>query len=61
MEPRRGPAVEYVPERECAEPVRDPLARVIAEMDAHLAGVEGAEDSPVARWARELREAVDGR
>ena len=28
------------------------------EMNKHVSGVEGAEDSPVARWARELRDAL---
>ena len=31
---------------------------VYLEMNKHVSGVEGAEDSPVARWARELREAL---
>lgn len=33
---------------------------VITEMELHVSGVEGAEDSPVARWERELREALGG-
>ena len=33
---------------------------VVTEMERHVSGVEGAEDSPVARWARELREALVG-
>ena len=33
---------------------------VVTEMERHVSGVEGAEDSPVARWARELREALGG-
>ena len=33
---------------------------VVTEMERHVSGVEGAEDSPVARWASELREALDG-
>ena len=31
---------------------------MVREMEQHVSGVEGAEDSPVARWARELREAL---
>ena len=31
---------------------------VVTEMERHVSGVEGAEDSPVARWARELRRAL---
>ena len=31
---------------------------VYLEMNKHVSGVEGAEDSPVARWARELRDAL---
>ena len=34
---------------------------VYLEMNKHVSGVEGAEDSPVARWARELREALGGK
>ena len=33
---------------------------VVTEMERHVSGVEGAEDSPVARWARELRAALGG-
>ena len=33
---------------------------VCLEMERHISGVEGAKDSPVARWARELREALGG-
>lgn len=34
---------------------------VMRDMERHLLGHEDMEDSPVARWARELREALDGR
>ena len=42
------------------ERLRERLAvgRVASEMELHCLGVEGMEDSPVARWARELREAL---
>lgn len=33
---------------------------VVTEMERHVSGAEGMEDSPVARWARELREALGG-
>lgn len=36
------------------------LREVADEMNAHWLGVEGAEDSPVARWSRRIREALDG-
>ena len=36
------------------------VTAVYLEMNKHVSGVEGADDSPVARWARELREALDG-
>ena len=36
------------------------VSRVITDMERHVSGVEGMEDSPVARWARELREALGG-
>lgn len=34
------------------------VLRVVSDMERHVSGVEGMEDSPVARWARELREAL---
>lgn len=34
---------------------------VLRDMERHVLGHEGMEDSPVARWARELREALGGR
>ena len=36
------------------------VSRVASEMERHVLGHEGMEDSPVARWARELREALGG-
>ena len=49
-------------ERACdadtTENVRLIVGGVIDSMERHVSGVEGAEDSPVARWARELREAL---
>lgn len=33
---------------------------VVTDMERHVLGHEGMEDSPVARWARELREALAG-
>lgn len=34
------------------------LRDVVDEMDAHWLGVEGADDFPVARWSRRIREAL---
>ena len=51
-------------ERACdsdtAENIRLIVGGVIDDMERHVSGVEGADDSPVARWARELREALGG-
>lgn len=43
------------------ENIRLIVGGVIDEMEHHILGHEGMEDSPVARWARELREALGGR
>ena len=40
------------------ENVRLIVGGVIDEMERHILGHEGMDDSPVARWARELREAL---
>ena len=49
-------------ERACdsdtAENIRLIVGRVIDDMERHVSGVDGADDSPVARWARELRHAL---
>lgn len=48
-------------EREQGEHVsRMRVLSVISDMERHVLGHEGMEDSPVARWARELREALGG-
>ena len=51
-------------ERACdadtTENVRLIVGGVIDSMERHVSGVEGMEDSPVARWARELRAALGG-
>ena len=51
-------------ERACdsdtAENIRLIVGGVIDDMERHVSGVEGADDSPAARWARELREALGG-
>ena len=51
-------------ERACdgdtAENIRLIVGGVVDEMERHVLGHEGMEDSPVARWARELREALGG-
>lgn len=49
-------------EREQGERVsRVRILAVVTKMERHCLGHEGMEDSPVARWARELREALGGR
>lgn len=46
-------------EREQGERVsRVRILAVVTKMERHVLGHEGMEDSPVARWARELREAL---
>ena len=49
-------------EREQVEAAADHaiVASVASEMERHVSGAEGMEDSPVYRWARELREALGG-
>lgn len=42
------------------ENIRLIVGRVIDDMERHVLGHEGMEDSPVARWARDLREALGG-
>ena len=55
-------AGEIERERACdadaIENVRLIVGGVVDDMDHHILGHEGMEDSPVARWARELREAL---
>ena len=41
-----------------AEVAWNRVLAVVTEMERHVSGVEGAEDSPVARWACELRRAL---
>ena len=49
-------------ERACdsdtAENIRLIVGGVVDDMESHILGHEGADDSPVARWARELRDAL---
>ena len=45
-------------EREHVSRIR--VMAVLSDMERHVSGVEGADDSPVARWARELRDALGG-
>ena len=54
---RLGPATRAC-DSDTAENVRLIVGRVIDEMERHVSGVEGSEDSPVASWARELRAAL---
>ena len=51
---------EHACDSDTAENIRLIVGRVIDDMERHLLGHEGMEDSPVARWARELREALGG-
>ena len=44
-----------------AEAAWNRVAAACLDMERHVLGHEGMEDSPVARWARELREALVGR
>lgn len=57
----RGRLMLQIAEQIEDERFRERLAveRVASEMELHCLGVEGMDDSPVARWARELREALD--
>ena len=45
-------------DEDAIENVRLIVGGVIDDMERHVSGVEGADDSPVARWARELRHAM---
>lgn len=58
----RGRLMLQIAEQIEDERLREQLVveRVAFEMELHCLGVEGMEDSPVARWARELRDALDG-
>lgn len=59
-ENRLDDIVEQI-EREQGEHVsRMRVLAVITDMERHVLGHEGMEDSPVARWARELRDALGG-
>ena len=49
---------EHGCDSDAIENVRLIVGRVITDMERHVSGHEGMEDSPVARWARELREAL---
>lgn len=51
---------EHMCDSDTAENVRLIVGGVVDEMERHVLGHEGMEDSPVARWARELRNALDG-
>ena len=43
------------------ENVRLIVGGVVTDMERHILGHEGMDDSPVSRWARELREALGGK
>lgn len=64
----RERAEELTSERGAAErrqgrcvALENAVRAAVCAMERHVSGVEGMEDSPVARWARELREALVGR
>lgn len=58
----RGRLMLQIAEQIEDERLREQLAveRVVSEMELHCLGVEGMDDSPVARWARELRVVLGG-
>lgn len=52
--------VEQIEREQGGRVSRMRVLSVVTEMERHVSGVEGMGDSPVARWARELREAFGG-
>ena len=50
--------VEQIEREQGGHVSRMRVLAVITDMERHVSGHEGMEDSPVARWARELREAL---
>ena len=52
--------VEQIEREQGGRVSRMRVLSVVTEMERHVSGAEGMEDSPVARWARELREALGG-
>lgn len=50
--------VEQIEREQGGRVSRMRVLSVVTEMERHVSGVEGMEDSPVARWARELRDAL---
>ena len=51
---------EHACDADAIENIRFIVGGVVDEMERHVLGHEGMEDSPVARWARELRDALGG-
>ena len=51
---------EQACDSDTSENVRLVVGGVVTDMERHVLGHEGMEDSPVARWARELRKALGG-
>lgn len=51
---------EHACDGDTAENIRLIVGGVIDDMERHCLGHEGMDDSPVARWARELHEALGG-
>ena len=52
--------VEQIEREQGGRVSRMRVLSVVTEMEHHILGHEGMEDSPVARWARELRAALGG-
>ena len=52
--------VEQIEREQGGRVSRMRVLSVVTDMERNVLGHEGADDSPVARWARELREALDG-
>ena len=52
--------VEQIEREQGGRVSRMRVLSVVTEMERHCLGHEGMEDSPVAHWARELREALGG-
>lgn len=52
--------VEQIEREQGGRVSRMRVLSVVTEMERHVSGVEGMGDSPVARWARVLREALGG-
>ena len=59
-ENRLDDIVEQIEREQGGRVSRMRVLSVVTDMERHVSGAEGMEDSPVARWARELRAALGG-